>query len=223
MIYAISDIHGCYDKYAAMLDKIGISDGDTLYVLGDTADRGRDGIKVLLDMMERKNVVPVAGNHESMAADVLGPIVSNPGGDMDGEAYLLWMYNGGGPTLSAFFDLDEVQRRSVVSYLGSFILRTTVSAGGRKFHLSHTLPPYVPGRKIEDAPHRDFLWGKADYGKVYADGTLFVTGHTPTVAIDPAYKGKIYSKNGHICIDCGAVFGGRLGCVCLDTLEEFYI
>ena len=29
MHYAISDIHGCYDKYISMLEKIGFKDGDT--------------------------------------------------------------------------------------------------------------------------------------------------------------------------------------------------
>ena len=64
MHYAISDIHGCYDKYISMLEKIGFNDGDTLYFLGDAVDRGPDGVKILLDMMARKNVVPLLGNHE---------------------------------------------------------------------------------------------------------------------------------------------------------------
>ena len=34
---------------------------------------------------------------------------------------------------------------------------------------------------------------------------------------------RIYKKNNHIAIDCGAVYGNRLGCICLDTMEEFYV
>ena len=49
--YAISDIHGCYDKYISMLEKIGFNDGDTLYFLGDAVDRGPDGVKILLDTL----------------------------------------------------------------------------------------------------------------------------------------------------------------------------
>ena len=26
-----------------------------------------------------------------------------------------------------------------------------------------------------------------------------------------------------VAIDCGAVYGGRLGCICLDTMEEYYV
>ena len=34
MIYAVSDIHGCYRQYKEVLEKIAFSDEDTLYVLG---------------------------------------------------------------------------------------------------------------------------------------------------------------------------------------------
>ena len=36
----MSDIHGEYDKYLAMLEQIDLSEDDTLYVLGDVVDRG---------------------------------------------------------------------------------------------------------------------------------------------------------------------------------------
>ena len=71
MIYVMSDLHGCYDKYKQMLEKIKFNSEDTLYVLGDIVDRGDDGINILLDMMKRTNVVPLLGNHEYMAYSVL--------------------------------------------------------------------------------------------------------------------------------------------------------
>ena len=39
MVYCISDIHGEYDRYLTMLDLIGFSEKDTLYVIGDCIDR----------------------------------------------------------------------------------------------------------------------------------------------------------------------------------------
>jgi serine/threonine protein phosphatase 1 len=33
----------------------------------------------------------------------------------------------------------------------------------------------------------------------------------------------IYYGNGSIAIDCGAVFGGKLACLCLDNGKEYYI
>ena len=71
MIYAISDLHGEYDKYLAMLRKINFSDSDQLYVLGDVVDRGKKPVEILQDMRRRPNVIPIMGNHDKMAIDVL--------------------------------------------------------------------------------------------------------------------------------------------------------
>ena len=71
MTYAISDIHGCYDKYIEMLQTINFSSEDTLYILGDMIDRGPDGFKIMLDAASRSNVVGLMGNHEAMALEAL--------------------------------------------------------------------------------------------------------------------------------------------------------
>ena len=47
-------IHGCYEQYRLLLEKIRFSDNDKLYVLGDAVDRGPEPIKVLQDMMRRR-------------------------------------------------------------------------------------------------------------------------------------------------------------------------
>ena len=57
MQYAVSDIHGCYDKYIQLLRRFDLRPTDTLYVLGDMIDRGPDGLKILLDMSMRPNIV----------------------------------------------------------------------------------------------------------------------------------------------------------------------
>ncbi len=45
--YVVSDIHGEYDTLMALLNKISFSEEDTLYILGDVVDRGREGVKIL--------------------------------------------------------------------------------------------------------------------------------------------------------------------------------
>ena len=46
-VYILADIHGMYDKFIRMLDKINMTDEDILYVLGDMVDRGPHPIKVV--------------------------------------------------------------------------------------------------------------------------------------------------------------------------------
>ena len=64
--YVISDIHGQYNSYKKMLEKIKFSSKDFLYVLGDCIDRGPDGINVIKDIMKRDNAELILGNHEVM-------------------------------------------------------------------------------------------------------------------------------------------------------------
>ncbi len=59
----------------------------------------------------------------------------------------------------------------------------------------------------------------------FADKNFFLS-HTVSEKkcfIDEKYEGKIFIANNHIAVDCGAVFGDPLGCICLDTMEEIYI
>ena len=74
MNYCISDIHGEYDKYISLLEKIGFCEGDNLYILGDVVDRGPMPVAVLRDMARRKNVYPIVGNHDLMAYVILSAL-----------------------------------------------------------------------------------------------------------------------------------------------------
>ena len=65
-IYVMSDIHGQGALFHEMLDQIQFSDEDTLYILGDVIDRGPDGIALLKEIKDKKNIHMLLGNHESM-------------------------------------------------------------------------------------------------------------------------------------------------------------
>jgi len=224
MIYAISDIHGCYDKYMAMLEKIGFSDDDTLYVLGDVVDRGEDGIRVLFDMLERENVIPIKGNHDYLAHKLLKLTVkSDDIGDEIVELSRMWFSDGGIPTYKAFRALNKKDKSKILAYISTFFYFQDIEVGGQKFLLSHTVPPKETLLDFEGCSLLEYVAGDPEYDKVYFEDKLIVTGHTPTFLIDEEYDGRIYKNNNHIAIDCGAVFGGKLGCICLDTMEEFYV
>ena len=225
MTYVMSDLHGCYDKYAQMLEKIGFGDGDTLYILGDVIDRGPDGIKILLDMMGRKNVIPVIGNHESLALSSLKLLRDGASEEelRKKRAYCLWMLSDGESTAAAFRALPGKTQAALVDYIESFSVYEEIAVEGRRFHLSHTLPDYRPGLDIHNVSLMEFIWGEPNYTKSYGEDARFITGHTPTNVIAPAFFGKIWQGCGHIAIDCAAAWGGRLGCLCLETMEEYYV
>lgn len=71
MRYIISDIHGCYDEYMDLINKINLKEKDTLYILGDVVDRGPKPMDVFKDIMNRKNVVYLLGNHDFLFYEMI--------------------------------------------------------------------------------------------------------------------------------------------------------
>ena len=230
MIYVMSDIHGCFDKYKEMLSLIEFLPRDTLYVLGDVIDRGPDGIKILQDMMLRPNVFPLLGNHEFTAAVCLPWLmeeVTNQSLDALEETQIAalseWIVNGGGVTIQSLKGLIQEEREDVLEYLREMELFACVKAGGRDFVLLHSgLGHFSPDKALEDYELEDFLFGRPELDTAYYPDEILVFGHTPTRLLGGG--DKILRRETWIDIDCGCVFkGGRLGCLCLDTMEEFYV
>ncbi len=227
MIYAMSDLHGCFDKYLTMLDKIKLSPKDTLYILGDVVDRGPDGIKILLDMTSRSNIVFVRGNHDQTALKLLQPLTNFNASCNDYKLSLLlksWVSDGGNTTLKQFMSLTEKEKVKVTDYMQNSKIYIELTINSKNYFLAHSFPEYDLMTGAWRNNINNFLWGEPDYEVTYFPDKYIVTGHTPTSFIDAKYCGKIYIKNNHIAIDCGAVFsGGRLSCICLNTMEEFYV
>lgn len=226
----MSDLHGCFDKYQAMLREIDFSSRDTLYVLGDVIDRGPDGIRILQDMSGRANVFPLLGNHEFTAAVCLPwlmeEITDQSLGRLDETqiaALSEWMANGGGPTLQALRRLSQEEREDILDYFQEMELFAEVEAGGKAFVLVHSaLEHFSPDKPLESYELQDFLFGRPEPEAVYYPDKLLVCGHTPTRLLWG--QDRIFHSGTMVDIDCGCVFkGGHLGCLCLDTMEEYYV
>ncbi len=218
MQYVMSDLHGRYDLFLRMLEKIRFGDRDTLYFLGDAADRGPEGVRCIKALMAWPNVLPLLGNHEDMLRRAIRD-------HADRRNFRNWTENNGGDvTWTAYRALPPSERREIADWLDALPLYYELRTGGRDFLLAHAgVGGYAPEKDLQACTPDDFLRGRTDYSRVYYADRLLVTGHTPTALIDPRSRGRIWRGNNHIAIDCGAVFLGTLGCLCLDTLEEFYV
>ncbi len=236
MIYAISDIHGCFDKYNEMLDLIVFSPSDTLYVLGDVIDRGPDGIKILQDMNLRTNVFPILGNHEFTAAVCLPWLMEkvteqslNSLTEIQLAALNEWITNGGGATIKSLKHLSHEESEDILEYLREMELYAEVEAGGRSFVLVHAgLDNFSSEKPLNSYQLSDFIFDRPSVGKTYFLDKFLVFGHTPVRFLRHQFgespSDKIFRWGNQIAIDCGCVFkGGHLGCLCLDTMEEFYV
>lgn len=230
--YVISDIHGQYDMFIELLDKIDLKEDDTLYILGDIIDRGPHPIKTLRKIMEMPNVICIVGNHEVMAIECLEFLMREITDDSiaafgeDIMANLMtWRLNGCSTTIDEFAELDDETKHAVIDFMKEFLIYEEVTAGDKDYLLVHAgLGNFLPEKDIEEYTLYELIWDRADYDFQYFDDKYVVTGHTPTQIIEenPA-PGYIYKDNNHIAIDCGASMpGGRLAAICLDTGEEYY-
>lgn len=226
MNYVISDIHGYYEEYLELLEQMKFKESDNLYVLGDIVDKGPEPVKLLQDMMFRVNVFPLLGNHDYSAMKLL--MAMQKGKDAlsaDAQEELkAWMQDGGAVTAKQFMELDEEEREDLLDYMEEFLLYAQVKAGRSRFVLVHAgLDSFSPERALEDYHYSELIYHEPDYNKIYFKDQILVTGHRPTFKIDEQYRGRIFEKNNHVAIDCGAAYGERLGAYCLETGKKYYV
>jgi serine/threonine protein phosphatase 1 len=230
--YVISDIHGQYDQFITILDRINLQDIDTLYVLGDILDRGPHPIRVLLKLMEMPNAICLVGNHEYMAVECLSflmqEVTDRSLDELDHKTLdnlVTWQYNGAKTTIDEFRELSREMQEEVIDFIKDMSIYEELTVGGQDYLLVHAgLGNFDPARTMDDYSLHDLIWKEADYSRQYFDDKIVITGHTPTQFIKGNPKpGFIYRHQNHIAIDCGAYLeDGRLAAVCLETGEEFY-
>ena len=230
--YVMADIHGEYEKFIKMLSLINLNDDDILYIIGDVIDRGPDSVKLLKDLSMRSNVYPIVGNHELVARIVLRKLLveitdDNAENHLDPEVigmYLEWSANGGNSTIKEFRDLPLSEKYDLLDYMDEFQLYDILEISGKTFLLVHGgLGNFAPGKRLSEYTPDELTFCRPDYNtKFFKDDSVYiVSGHTPTLSItgEPA----IYHCNNNIVIDCGAAYGGRLACLRLDDMKEFYV
>ena len=53
MIYAVSNLHGNYEKFKELLKLISFKESDIMYVLGDIVDYGEESMELIGDLSVR--------------------------------------------------------------------------------------------------------------------------------------------------------------------------
>lgn len=231
--FVCGDIHGEYEMFLRLLEKINLHESDTLYVLGDVVDRGPHPMKVLLKLMEMPNVICLVGNHELMALECLEFLMQEITDisleSLDEEMLdnlVTWQYNGSKTTIDEFRALPREMQEEVIDFIKEFSIYEELTVAGKDYLLVHGgLGNFYPGKDIEDYSIKELVWDRAEYDIQYFDDKYVVTGHTPTQEImGNPHPGYIFMKNHHIALDCGCNRpAGRLAAICLDTGEKFYV
>ena len=231
MIYCISDIHGCYDEFMALLEKINFTDKDTLYILGDVIDRGLKSIECLRYVMKTPNVHMIMGNHEQM---MFYALTSDYG--EDGEPMDHWLRNGADKTLAEFSKLQEEELLAIMDFINNLPYLYQVKIGEQNYVLVHAglnvmkLPAKDRASTARVLPQQnlhDLVWIRKEFFRKKAlPKSITVFGHTPIPNIQKHNGAKVWRDkrfNDKICIDGGCVFGGNLLALRLDDMAEFAV
>ena len=209
-IYVCSDLHGNYNFYKAITREL--KENDRLYVLGDVIDRGKDGIKILQDVIKRKEkgqVEFLVGNHELMMVQSL--FLNNEKVRND------WLIdgNGGKKTLEEFNKLDVNEQNKMKEFLLNSYVYKNIKINDKPVHLVHaksiqdkeennekTLREMI--KEEQESKINEALWSrdpKTGTSKPHPQsakpGVFTVIGHSPTA------DNKVNYKDNYIDIDCG--------------------
>ena len=230
MTYVISDLHGRYDLYLEILEKVRFSADDVLYILGDVTDRNEGGIRIYKDILQKVNIRMLMGNHERMLLRAL----QNPDGvSLNGHESNreLWYRNGGEKTEKEFHAEPELVQRRILAYLEELPLNIPVVINKTRFLLVHAMPVSLYGKY--GTFYDDFIdftvWERIEpWMKIEFSADVMICGHTPTGYYQHTRPMEIYKVRENVYdIDCGCASGqkrgGRLGCMRLDDMAEFYV
>jgi serine/threonine protein phosphatase 1 len=228
MVYVCSDIHGQWNVYRQIIDRL--TESDHLYVLGDVIDRGADGLKILFDIMNRENVTFLMGNHEWF-------LLASLYYKWEEDTMDIWMQyrNGGTVTVHKFFELEEEKRQRLFAFLLNSPVYLRVEENGKVYHLIHgwynhqadalegfsfqkVYEDVDASVTFEDTANFDLLWNSTLKGDSPLDYELqkdeyFIHGHVPVFRMQasaPPSKRVIapYREENRIFIDGGLTYDG---------------
>jgi serine/threonine protein phosphatase 1 len=222
--YCISDIHGHYREFLALLDQLAVSSTDQVYILGDIIDRGPNIAELLLFCVgldeEYDNFHFLVGNHERMSYQYLmqhdyqiNVVEKNHWlNKVDGSKATIealnmldpeWIISDLIPWFDklSYFQLAEVNGQSWM----------LVHAGFDPKHFGKNEKPVVNesvlvGAGFGTQSFYDMLWIREDWIFSDKDAPLpVVHGHTPTIylkdclaQIDKSIGEECYLSNGGI-------------------------
>ena len=199
-LFAIGDIHGCFDSLKELVEnKIQLQKDDKLILLGDYIDRGnksKEVVDFIIELLENGyDVIPIMGNHESMLLDALE----------DEKNISKWIQNGGNETLKSFEInlLKVIESKYIEFFKGlrcyyAFEDYLFVHAGFN----DNLLNPFTD--------YYSMLWKcKETYTNPLLSDKTIVHGHNPVrVAI---CEERVHTKHLVINIDTGCVYKDNEG------------
>jgi serine/threonine protein phosphatase 1 len=220
--YIIGDIHGALLALKEILNKVEITQDDTIVFLGDYVDGWSDSaatIDYLIHLQSIYKCVFIKGNHDDLLLKYLTSKTYNEE----------WIKHGGASTLEAYNNLNQESINKHIDFLVN-LQDYYLDSNNRLFiHAGFTNPKGIEYEYFKPM----FYWDRSLWEMVLAlDYSLDTSsilyplrlthyseiyiGHTPVSRINslvPVNKANVWN------IDTAAAFKGSLSMICAETKE----
>ena len=220
-IFVMSDIHGQYDLFLKMLDKIKLKREDLLVIIGDICDRGKKSYEIYIKCMKMiklgYNLKFILGNHEDMLLE-----------DLENDYPIRYETEYSVFRNSKYFenkdmkDWHEENFLEEIEWLVKWLKNCPLIISGNENIFVHA--GLDLNKVLEKQEKETVLWTREEFWLMenveleeYKGKNIYF-GHTPNI------NGRISKKTDRIKgIDCGAFFTHFLGCIEIKSQEEIYV
>ena len=220
-IFVMSDIHGQYDLFLKMLDRIELKREDLLVIIGDICDRGKKSYEIYMKCMKMRklgyNLKFILGNHEDMLLE-----------DLENDYPIRYETEYSVFRNSKYFenkdmkDWHEENFLEEIEWLVKWLKNCPLIISGNENIFVHA---GLDLKKVLEKQEKEtVLWTREEFWLMenveleeYKGKNIYF-GHTPNI------NGRISKKTDRIKgIDCGAFFTHFLGCVEVKSQKEIYV
>ena len=220
-IFVMSDIHGQYDLFLKMLDRINLKREDLLVIIGDICDRGKKSYEIYMKCMKMiklgYDLKFILGNHEDMLLE-----------DLENDYPIRYETEYSVFRNSKYFenkdmkDWHEENFFEEIEWLVKWLKNCPLVISGNENIFVHAGLDLNKG--LEKQEKETVLWTREEFWLMenveleeYKGKNIYF-GHTPNI------NGRISKKTDRIKgIDCGAFFTHFLGCIEVKSQEEIYV
>lgn len=220
--FVIGDIHGAYKAVEQVMEKIEITENDTLIFLGDYVDgwsESKEVIDFLIKLDEKYNCVFIKGNHDAWCEDWLST----------GNSDKTWLFHGGESTVKSYTTINPEEKLKHIEFFNR-MRNYYVDENNNLFIHAGFSSMHGPEHEVYSTNYRwdRTLWEMAltmdkrikkdakSYPKRLKLFNEIFIGHTPTLNYDveiPMNGVNVWN------IDTGAAFYGKLSILDIVTKE----
>ena len=236
-VFFFTDIHGQYELYKAIMAYCYEQDPEATIIFGgDAIDRGRNGYKIMRELLDNPKVIYLMGNHEDMFCTAArnikrmfsfkNPVREKVEKELRAAKIFDWKYsdirnslnNGGLSTLTDWvmdgMPMEIVERIERLPRTFSYEKCDFCHAAGIYKIFKIGADAEYNGEPIDEYTAESLIWSRSALEFEWEPNRMVVFGHTPTVYLSDFIDIKVDDAkpiqwNNKLDMDTGAVFTGK--------------